>query len=454
MAIDFKSLSPEQKQYANLIATEAEAAGIDPNLALAQAYQESGFNHYAGDGKEKKILKSESDAYGLMQITPDTAKTFGVNKDDLLDPNTNVRLGMQIMKKYLDKYGRPDYALMAYHQGEGTVDKYIEKDFDPKVLGPKGKDYIQIINGNYDLNQNSGLVEEEDFEDRFTEPAKADVEEKAPEAKPDIGSSVFDAVNQSLQAHPASYIAGPMMGLAQGARNTLGDFTERRMQRAPAPPVDLEAQFKAQQAGDPNALTPGEKWSQKVVGTLGPGGESSTEAARNYRIQQGLQIAPDVENPRYQPNRFGVILPRGVQEQVDLQKQAELQRQAEEALKKVSPLDRVMDRVKSIPTNINSGVNSPLVKGLSRSPLATALSGGLGLASYEQAQQLEAMGDLEGARRAKIKAVMELAGSIPVRNPYLGALKLGTLGTGLGMEGYDYLKDKFFPYQSVTKLKR
>ena len=51
----------------------------------------------------------------------------------------------------------------------------------------------------------------------------------------------------------------------------------------------------------------GDKWSAKVVGDMGPGGNSVTEAARNYQIEKGLP-------PDYKSTRTGIAVPRSFEE--------------------------------------------------------------------------------------------------------------------------------------------
>jgi hypothetical protein len=50
----------------------------------------------------------------------------------------------------------------------------------------------------------------------------------------------------------------------------------------------------------------GDKWSKKVVGDMGPGGEGVTEAARNYRTQQSFTPR---EAANFAVDRSGIILP-------------------------------------------------------------------------------------------------------------------------------------------------
>lgn len=51
----------------------------------------------------------------------------------------------------------------------------------------------------------------------------------------------------------------------------------------------------------------GDKWNRKTVGAMGPGAESTTEAARNYRIQQELEAAG--EGAKFKASRSGLITP-------------------------------------------------------------------------------------------------------------------------------------------------
>ena len=58
--------------------------------------------------------------------------------------------------------------------------------------------------------------------------------------------------------------------------------------------------------GVPGSPMAGDAWSQKVVGGMGPGGDSVTEAARNYQLQKGLNPA---EAAKYSVNRGGIMIP-------------------------------------------------------------------------------------------------------------------------------------------------
>lgn len=55
---------------------------------------------------------------------------------------------------------------------------------------------------------------------------------------------------------------------------------------------------------------PGDKWSTKIVGSMGPGGDSVTEAARNYRLQQSL--SPE-EAAKFRAARSGIFVPNSLE---------------------------------------------------------------------------------------------------------------------------------------------
>lgn len=62
---------------------------------------------------------------------------------------------------------------------------------------------------------------------------------------------------------------------------------------------------------EPGELSAGDKWSTKVVGSMGPGGEGVTEAARNYRMQQSLTPS---EAAQFKASRSGLIVPNKLEQ--------------------------------------------------------------------------------------------------------------------------------------------
>jgi soluble lytic murein transglycosylase len=104
------------------IQTEAAKNHLDPYLVASLIRQESEFNPSA---------VSPANAYGLMQMLPSVGKAMAHEEGmghfetfQLLDPDTNIRLGTRYLRQTLDRFGGvTEYALAAYNAGgERVVD--------------------------------------------------------------------------------------------------------------------------------------------------------------------------------------------------------------------------------------------------------------------------------------------------------------------------------------------
>jgi len=108
-------LGQTSSDITQIIANAANDAGIDPNLAIAVAVQESGLNPSA---------ISPAGAMGLMQLMPATAAALGVTNP--LDPAQNAEAGCQYLAQMLAQFGGDtSKALAAYNWGPGNVQKAI-----------------------------------------------------------------------------------------------------------------------------------------------------------------------------------------------------------------------------------------------------------------------------------------------------------------------------------------
>lgn len=75
--------------YDNVFRRVGKASGIDWRLMSAIAYHESRFH---------KGAVSSRGAVGLMQIMPHVASKYGVSRDDLFNPVSNIELSAKIIK--------------------------------------------------------------------------------------------------------------------------------------------------------------------------------------------------------------------------------------------------------------------------------------------------------------------------------------------------------------------
>ena len=100
--------------------------GIDPELAFRLVRLESEFNPHA---------ISKVGAIGLTQLMPSTAKMLDkkvVTREQLFNPQTNLRVGFRYLRSLLDMYkGNVNLALLAYNRGEDAVWRDVRAGVDP-----------------------------------------------------------------------------------------------------------------------------------------------------------------------------------------------------------------------------------------------------------------------------------------------------------------------------------
>jgi soluble lytic murein transglycosylase len=145
----WKILFPQQ--YWSAIEQDSAKNGLDPYMVASLIRQESEFNPSA---------ISSANAFGLMQLLPSVgrsmAKEEGIhhfNEMELLNPETNIRLGTRYLKQTLDKFdGQPPYAFAAYNAGDSrvtdwqSIGRYHGMDeFVESIPFTETRDYVQAI---------------------------------------------------------------------------------------------------------------------------------------------------------------------------------------------------------------------------------------------------------------------------------------------------------------------
>lgn len=434
MAIDFDKLDNEQRSYAALIGDEAVAAGIPPDLAIAQAYQESGLRHFTQNKENQwNVKRSNQNAYGLMQITPDTAKLYDIDDETLMDPIGNVRGGIKIMKTLMDKYQAPDLAVMAYHQGESPVDKYLSTG-DISHLGPKGKQYLLSIGKYYDFSQGDTQDQEKTEAEKIAAEGSNIYAQDANTQKQNVPPTGVENAINFVQEHPG--IALPAVGV--GTAYMQDRLNKQNVRLSPSildkeirlnPSLEDEFTLKNKIPKIGGEELSGDKWSRKVTGSMGPGGDSVTEAARNYRIQQNL---PQNQSSIFTTNRSGIIIPNKVQQSIE---QEALEAAQKETLNKQNAFARAKESLRKIPSGLSPRSVGMYTKNF---PIGNILGGvGAGI-NVNLAKERMEEDDPLGAAIAGINALSNTAAMIPVNpattNPYgLGAKGLGVIGSVLGL---------------------
>jgi soluble lytic murein transglycosylase-like protein len=98
-----------------IIASTARRWGVDPALAQAVAFQESGFNMRS---------VSPANAVGAMQVIPASgrwASSLAGRSLDLLDPHDNATAGVVILRALTRAEDDQATAIAGYYQGLASV---------------------------------------------------------------------------------------------------------------------------------------------------------------------------------------------------------------------------------------------------------------------------------------------------------------------------------------------
>jgi LysM repeat protein len=119
---------PSKTETRAMVARTARRHGVDPSLALAVAYQESGF--------QQRVV-SPVDAIGVMQVLPSTGRALDPGLD-LLDTQDNITAGVLLLKQLVRSTRSTDHALAGYYQGLGSIRK--------RGWLPQTHTYVQAVN--------------------------------------------------------------------------------------------------------------------------------------------------------------------------------------------------------------------------------------------------------------------------------------------------------------------
>lgn len=121
---------PSRSQIQAMVRSTAIAYGVDPALAQAHAFRESGFDARA---------VSPANAIGPMQVIPSSgewASQLAGRELNLLDPQDNIVAGVVIIRQ-LHRSTSFDNAIAAYYQGLGSVNR--------NGMFPDTRDYVAKV---------------------------------------------------------------------------------------------------------------------------------------------------------------------------------------------------------------------------------------------------------------------------------------------------------------------
>jgi soluble lytic murein transglycosylase len=134
--------------YRPLVDQYAQETGLNPWLVFGLIRQESAFNPQA---------RSVANARGLMQILPSTVSKSRRGRNlaarRLLEPEYNIKFGTQYLRGRLAALDEvPEYALAAYHAGEGRVREWRSRhrfqepaEFLETIPIPSTRVYVEAV---------------------------------------------------------------------------------------------------------------------------------------------------------------------------------------------------------------------------------------------------------------------------------------------------------------------
>jgi soluble lytic murein transglycosylase-like protein len=134
---------------ARTIYRAAQEQEISPDVAFGLVRAESSF---------RSRVVSRAGAVGLTQVLPSTGRWIvpGTTRRDLMDPETNLRVGFRYLRYLIDRYdGDESLALTAYNRGPGTVDRHLRQGRNPDngyvemVLNGSSRKHTNLMNARF-----------------------------------------------------------------------------------------------------------------------------------------------------------------------------------------------------------------------------------------------------------------------------------------------------------------
>jgi membrane-bound lytic murein transglycosylase F len=132
----------EISPYDNILKKYSAEIGWDWRLTAAVVYHESRF---------KPTIASKSGAAGLMQLMPNTVRSFGVK--NVYDPEENIKGGMKLIAYLTDIFEEKGIAgeeltkfvLAAYNAGHGKIFNFMKETENSGLDKNKWNDVYAVI---------------------------------------------------------------------------------------------------------------------------------------------------------------------------------------------------------------------------------------------------------------------------------------------------------------------
>ena len=351
------TLDKEQSDNAVRVAQMARNAGVDPTLAVAIAFKESGLRTNPPRGASGEI--------GMMQVMPSTGKGLGYDEEKLSIPNQNIKAGIEYLKLGLQaSENDPTLAAIYYNGGPGAVDALkLGKDPDPRVFN-----YVRALNGygTFDTGPKPAQQSESDLVLGNAPPP--------PPPPPAVQSAMDEQEKRQAQLVGGGVgvgIAGTKVfgtgagAVVQAVANRAGQGFSAGMQTN-APPVSPLGQ-------PPTGPTSGEKWAAKTG--YGKGAGTVQDVSSRFQRSIGQGPVSGRMDKLWGPALAGEN-PQLTQRLIDRAKAAE----AAKIPPKVSGLDWITGKFADMFRPVSSAVSTVAKYGLPPIALASAAGEGVNIA--------------------------------------------------------------------------
>lgn len=143
-----------KEQYGELITKYANMYGLDPNLMIAVATQESGVhNPYDETTGAIGLMQIEKSVWNNKSITvynyeTKEDETLNINLDTMINLETNIKLGCMIMRQQMDYMrNNPVAALWSYNYGYGNMNVVLNA-----YAKEKGVSINSVLDNYYDFS--------------------------------------------------------------------------------------------------------------------------------------------------------------------------------------------------------------------------------------------------------------------------------------------------------------
>jgi soluble lytic murein transglycosylase len=183
----------DYRRYDSLIVRIAAAQRVDPRLVKAVIWRESRF---------QSDMQGRNGERGLMQVSEVAARDWAAANNiphfepsQLLDPETNIRVGTWYLGKALQRWNDRDdavpFALAEYNAGRSRVDRWIRiamqkgcarvqaDAFQANIPFPSTARYVRTILARYDFYKRRGPLRPADGDNANAQNAPRDAKDNS-----------------------------------------------------------------------------------------------------------------------------------------------------------------------------------------------------------------------------------------------------------------------------------